>query len=82
MLPRINSIKTVYPFKLLVTFDKNETVLYDVEEDINAIRAFEPLRTETGLFQNYSLDKSRTCITWSESIDLPSDMIYEYGVKQ
>ena len=25
------------------------------------------------------LDESRTCVFWSEDIDLPSDTLYEYG---
>ena len=42
---------------------------------------FEPLKTEHGLFENYQLDDSRTCIFWSDRIDLPSDTLLEYGKK-
>ena len=24
-------------------------------------------------------DESRTCISWTEEIDLPSDIVYDYG---
>ena len=65
--------------KLLVSFDDGVLVLYDVSEDVNELKEFLPLRTEIGLFENFQLDESRTCITWSEQIDLPSDTIFEYG---
>ena len=38
-------------------------------------------KTETGLFNNFQLDPSRTCVYWSDRIDLPSDSILEYGKK-
>ena len=79
MIPRIKKIEAQKDLKLLVVFDGGETVLYDVNEDVNEIKEFLPLRTETGLFENFRLDESRTCVTWSDQIDLPSDTIYEYG---
>ncbi len=33
------------------------------------------------LFQQVQLDPSRTCVYWNEDIDLPSDVLYEYGVE-
>ena len=79
MIPRIKKIEAQKDLKLLVVFDGGETVLYDVNEDVNEIKEFLLLRTETGLFENFRLDESRTCVTWSDQIDLPSDTIYEYG---
>jgi len=32
-----------------------------------------------GLWKQFSLDESRTCVYWNDRIDLPSDSIYEYG---
>ena len=37
------------------------------------------LKTVTGLFDQVQLDASRTCIYWNDEIDLPSDILYEYG---
>lgn len=79
MIPRIKSIEAQDNLTLLVVFDSNERVLYDVKEDIKAIDDFMPLQTEQGLFKNFQLDPSRTCIYWSDRIDLPSDTILEYG---
>lgn len=79
MIPRIKSIEVLNNYKLQVTFDDDVMVIYDVEDDINTIAQFKPLMTEDGLFKNYQLDESRTCISWTEEIDLPSDTIREYG---
>lgn len=69
-------------YRLLVTFDDGRMVRYDVLEDIRTILTFEELETEPGLFENAQLDQSRTCIYWSERIDLPNDAIYEYGIHE
>lgn len=80
MIPRIKSIIAQDDFELLVTFDDDVTVIYDVEDDINTISAFKALKTTVGLFRNFSLDQSRTIVSWTDEIDLPSDIIREYGV--
>ena len=79
MFPRIKNIEVRDNLILLVTFDDGEKVLYDLKDDIRDIDDFRPLETENGLFKNYRLDKSRTCIYWSDRIDLASDAILEYG---
>jgi hypothetical protein len=81
MIPRIKSVKPQDNYKLLIQFDGGETVLYNVLEDIDVIDDFGPLKTERGLFENVQLDESRTCIYWSDRIDLPSDTLLEYGEK-
>ena len=80
MIPRIKTYKPLADFQLLVSFDDGRQVRYDVADDIATLPAFSDLKTEYGLFENAQLDSSRTCIYWSDRIDLPSDTIYEYGV--
>ena len=79
MIPRIKDIQPLADYKLFVRFDEGKEVVYDVGEDIRSIEAFEDLKAIPGLFENVSLDSSRTCIIWNERIDLPSDTIFEYG---
>ena len=79
MIPRIKSFIPKNDYLLQVTFDDGRVVKYDVMDDIRTIPAFGDLLTQPALFQNAQLDQSRTCIYWSEQIDLPSDTIYEYG---
>ena len=54
-------------------------MLYDVKEDMDQIESYRLLRMIPGLFQQVSLDKSKTCIYWNDEIDLPSDILYVYG---
>ena len=79
MIPRIKSVKPLADYKLYVVFDDGKSVVYDVKEDINSINSYKDLMTIHGLFNHVQLDTSRTCVCWNENIDLPSDMIYEYG---
>ncbi len=80
-ISRIKSIEALDNLVLRVTFDGGEEVLYDVKEDVKDIPDFRPLETEPYLFKNFTLDSSRTCVTWTDRIDLPSDTILEYGKK-
>lgn len=79
MIPRIKSIKPLDDFILLVEFDNGKKVVYDVKDDIKTLADFSVLESECGLFQNAQLDSSRTCVYWTERVDLPSDTILEYG---
>ena len=81
MIPRIKSVNTKGNYKLDVFFDDGKHVLYDVSDDIKNIPDFADLKTQYALFNNFTLDQSRTCITWSDRIDLSSDSIYQYGVE-
>ena len=79
MIPRIKSVEAKEDYRLLVEFDDGQTIIYDVKDDIDSIKDFEPLKTQYGLFQNVQLDESRTIIYWNDRIDLPSDTLMEYG---
>lgn len=82
MIPRIKSFCPLEDYQLKVVFDDGRIVTYDLKDDIRTIPDFRTLETECGLFQNAQLDASRTCISWNERIDLPSDTIYEYGIEE
>ncbi len=82
MIPRIKSVNALDNYMLRVSFDDNKTVLYNVADDIRQIEDFKSLETVEGLWQNVQLDSSRTCIFWNDRIDLASDSIYEFGIKQ
>ena len=82
MIPRIKSFCPLKDYQLEVVFDDGRAVTYDLKDDIRTIPDFQALETECGLFQNAQLDASRTCISWNERIDLPSDTIYEYGIER
>ena len=79
MIPKIKSVKDKNNYTLEVLFDDGKKVLYDVSEDINEIDSFKDLVNIKGLWNQFSLDESRTCLYWNDYIDLPSDAIYEFG---
>ena len=79
MIPRIKELKILDDYILYVIFDDGKTVEYDVKEDMDSIASYRALREEYGLFKHVMLDESRTIVYWNDEIDLPSDMIYEYG---
>ena len=79
MIPRIKKIEPRSDYTLYVLFDDGRQVLYDVKDDIRTLPTYRSLQTEHGLFQNFQLDESRTCVFWNDEIDLASDIIYEYG---
>ena len=79
MIPRIKTLKALDNFLLAVEFDDGHKVIYDVKEDIETLPTFRALLDTYGLFNQVQLDSSRTCVYWSDEIDLASDCIYEYG---
>ncbi|MBP3709758.1 MAG: DUF2442 domain-containing protein [Treponema sp.] len=81
MIPRIKSIVDIDNYKLEVLFDDGKKVLYDVASDIQEVEAFKDLLNIHGLWKQYALDESRTCLYWNDHIDIASDTIYEYGKK-
>ncbi|MBR0219396.1 MAG: DUF2442 domain-containing protein [Clostridia bacterium] len=78
MIQRIRNIQPLPDYMLSVVFDDGKKVVYDVKEDL-ALPGYQQLREVTGLFQQVQVDKSRTCVFWNDEIDLPSDILYEYG---
>ncbi len=81
MIPRIKKIEPREGFRLHIVFDGGEEVIYDLNDDISKIPDFSILKTENGLFENFKMDESRTCVYWSDRVDLPSDTLLEYGKK-
>lgn len=78
MICRIKRVTPQPDFMLSVVFDDGKRVLYDVKEDMH-LPGYNQLRDTPGLFHQVQLDQSRTCVWWTDDIDLPSDAIYEYG---
>ncbi|MBQ7644104.1 MAG: DUF2442 domain-containing protein [Spirochaetales bacterium] len=78
IIHRISYLKVKPNFLLFVVFDDGKQVLYDVKADFN-LPGFCALKEISGLFNQVRLDESRTCVFWNKNIDLPSDVIYEYG---
>lgn len=79
MIPKIKSIIADDNFILKVLFDDGKNVAYDMSDDIENLPHYDDLKKVVGLFRQVKLDESRTCVYWNDYIDLPSDILYEYG---
>lgn len=79
MITRIKDIKALDNFILLVIFDDNKIVEYDMKDDIKELPNYNDLQDIPGLWKQVHIDESRTCIYWNDYIDLPCDILYEYG---
>lgn len=81
MIPRISYVKPLSKYILKVGFDDGTTVEYDCKEDISALPGYDALMNSDDLFRQVKVDDSRTVVYWTDNIDLPSDILYEYGDK-
>ena len=79
MIPRIKSVKPLENYILEIVFDDGKEVLYDMNDDIDTLPGYDDLKSVPYLFKQVALDESRTWVYWTDDIDLPSDMLYEYG---
>lgn len=77
MIPKIKNVKPMDDYLLQIVFDDGKSGLYDVKDDINTIPQYKDLEVIHGMFEQVQLDESRTCIFWTDEIDIPSDAIYE-----
>ena len=78
MIYRIKSVEPLSDFILRIEFDDGYTVLYDVKEDFD-LPGYDLLRDVPGLFASVQLDQSRGFLYWNEDVDLPWDILREYG---
>ena len=78
LLPTIISVKTLDDYVLEIVFDDGKKVHYDMKEDMDTLPNYYKLR-ENNLFENFEVDESGGCIVWTDEVDLPSDILYEYG---
>ena len=75
---KIKSLKLLPDYKLDVIFENGYEVIYDVKDDIESLPTYKPLEDKK-LFDTVKVDQSSTSIIWTKAIDLPSDILYQYG---
>lgn len=78
MIPTINEIVALEDYILKVIFDDGVTVLYDVKTDMEENPVYCELK-DRDLFYHFKVSSGRTVVSWTDMLDLPSDIIYEYG---
>ena len=77
-MPKIKSIKALDNYILEIVFDDGKKVHYDMKEDMETLPNYCKL-AENNLFEKFYVDESRAFVIWTKEIDLPSDILYEYG---
>ena len=79
MIPKIKAFSLQNNYLLFPEFDDGKKVIYNINDDIEKTPFFIELKDNVYLYNSAQLDLSRTIISWTENIDLPSDIIYNYG---
>ena len=80
MFYRVQAVKPLEKYKLLVTFQNGETKNYDVKPLFDKWQAFKDLAYINGLFQQVKVDAGGYGISWNDDIDLSCDELYYNGV--
>lgn len=80
-IPRIKKLNVLKNYMLDVLFTDGKHVIYDVKKDIDTIPSYKVL-LDKNLFEKVQLSESKSSIFWTDMVDLPSDILYEYGKEQ
>lgn len=77
-MPKIKDVNLLKNYEIEVLFDDGARVIFDLKTMMKEVPVFNDLKKD-GLFEKYKIDESRTCLYWTDMIDLPSDGIYDFG---
>lgn len=76
MFYKVQDVKPLEKYKLLVTFQNGEIKEYDVKPLFDKWQAFKDLIYINGLFQQVKVDAGGYGISWNDDIDLSCDELY------
>ena len=79
MFYKVQDVKPLEKYKLLVTFQNGEIKKYDVKPLFDKWQAFKDLAYINGLFQQVKVDAGGYGISWNDDIDLSCDELYYNG---
>ena len=80
MFYKVQDVKPLEKYKLLVTFQNGEIKKYDVKPLFDKWQVFKDLIYINGLFQQVKVDAGGYGISWNDDIDLSCDELYYNGV--
>ena len=80
MFYRVQAVKPLEKYKLLVTFTNGEIKNYDVKPLFEKWEVFKDLIYINGLFQQVKVDAGGYGISWNDDIDLSCNELYYNGV--
>lgn len=80
MFYKVQDVKPLEKYKLLVTFQNGEIKEYDVKPLFDKWQVFKDLAYINGLFQQVKVDAGGYGISWNDDIDLSCNELYYNGV--
>ena len=80
MFYKIQDVKPLEKYKLLVTFTNREIKIYDIEPLFDKWTIFKDLIYINGLFEQVEVIDKGYAISWNDNIDLSCDELYYNGV--
>lgn len=80
MFYKVQDVKPLEKYKLLVTFQNGEIKNYDVKPLFDKWAVFKDLIYINGLFQQVKVDAGGYGISWNDDIDLSCNELYYNGV--
>ena len=80
MFDKVQDVKPLEKYKLLVTFTNGEIKNYDVKPLFEKWEVFKDLIYINGLFQQVKVDAGGYGISWNDDIDLSCNELYYNGV--
>ena len=80
MFYKVQDVKSLEKYKLLVYFTNGERKIYDVKPLFYKIEVFKDLICIKGLFEQVKVDKGGYGISWNENIDLSCNELYYNGI--
>jgi hypothetical protein len=80
MFYKIQSVKPLPQYRLLIQFVNGENKKYDIKPLLDKWEAFKALTYIDGLFEQVRVDTGGYGISWNDDIDLSCDELYENGV--
>ncbi len=81
MFYKVQSVKPLPEYGLLVIFESGEKRQYNVKPLFDKWEPFKALANINGLFEQVKVDAGGYGISWNEDIDLSCNELYKNGAK-
>ena len=79
MFYKVQDVKPLSEYKLLVVFRNGERKIYDVKPLFELWEPFRSLASDDGLFEKVRVDMGGYGIVWNDDIDLHCNELYAGG---
>lgn len=81
MFYKVQSVKPLPEYRLLVMFVSGEKKQYNVKPLLDKWQPFKALVDTKGLFEQVKVDAGGYGISWNDDIDLSCNELYENGAR-